>query len=69
MSGMNSQRTGLRVAAIIFAIVTIAHIARALTHAKVVLGHLTVPMQVSWVAIIVSGLLCVSMWRLSAGAR
>jgi uncharacterized membrane protein YecN with MAPEG domain len=63
---MNSQRTGLRVAAVIFGIVAIGHIARLLAHSKVLVGRFTVPMELSWVALIVSGLLCIWMWRLSA---
>lgn len=62
---MNSQRTALRVASVIFAIFGIAHIARLATHSKVTLGHFAVPMGLSWVALIVAALLCIWMWRLS----
>jgi uncharacterized membrane protein YecN with MAPEG domain len=66
MLGMNSQRTGLRVASVIFGIIAIAHIARLFAHSKVIIGHFAVPMQLSWVALIVGALLCIWMWRLSA---
>jgi len=63
---MNSQRTALRVASAIFAIFGIAHVARLATHSKVTVGHFAVPMELSWVALIVAVLLCLWMWRLSA---
>ena len=65
MWGMNSQRTGLRVASVIFGLFAIGHIARLFTHSKVTVGHLTVPMGLSWVALIIAALLCIWMWRLS----
>ena len=63
---MNSQRTGLRVASIIFAVFAIGHIARLVTHSKVTVGNLTIPMQASWIALIIAALLCLWLWRLSA---
>jgi hypothetical protein len=66
MSVMNSQRNGLRVAAVIFGLVTILHVVRLFRHAKITLASHVVPMEVSWIGIIVFGLLCVWMWRLSA---
>jgi hypothetical protein len=64
---MSSQRTGLRVASIIFAIFAIGHILRLINHAEVTLGTHTIPMGVSWVALIVAALLSIWMWRLSSG--
>jgi hypothetical protein len=62
---MNSQRTGLRVASIIFGIFAIGHLLRLLKQAPVTVGTLTIPMSVSWIALIVAAILCIWMWRLS----
>ena len=69
MSIMNSQRTGLWVASVIFGLVTLAHIVRLFRHAKVSFAMHTIPMEVSWIGIIVFGLLCIWMWRLSSATR
>jgi hypothetical protein len=62
---MNSQRTGLRVASIIFGIFAIGHLVRLLKQAQVTVGTCTIPMGVSWIALIVAAILCVWLWRLS----
>ena len=62
---MNSPTTGLRVASVIFGIFAIGHFLRLITHAQVTLGTHTVPMELSWVALIVAAILCIWMWRLS----
>jgi hypothetical protein len=62
---MNSQRTGLRVASIIFGIFAIGHLIRLLKQAQVIVGSHTIPMGVSWIALIVAAILCIWMWRLS----
>jgi hypothetical protein len=64
---MNSQRTGLRVASIIFAIFAIGHLLRLIKHAQVTVGTHTIQMGVSWIALIVAAILCIWMWRLSSG--
>ena len=66
---MNSQRTGLRIASVIFAIFAIGHIVRLFNHAKVTVGTHVMPMGVSWVALIVAAVLCIWLWRLSSGAK
>ena len=66
---MNSPRTGLRVASVIFAIFAIGHVLRLINHAQVTLGTHTIPMGVSWIALIVAVILCVWMWRLSNLAK
>jgi hypothetical protein len=65
---MNSPRTGLRVASVIFALFAIAHILRLINHARAMIGTLEIPMGVSWVALIIAGLLCLWLWRLSSRA-
>jgi len=62
---MNSPTTGLRVASIIFGIFAIGHLLRLITRAQVTLGTHTIPMGLSWIALIVAAILCIWMWRLS----
>jgi uncharacterized membrane protein YecN with MAPEG domain len=63
---MDSQKTGLRIASIIFGIFAIGHLLRLIKHAQVTVGTLTIPMSVSWIALIVAAILCIWMWRLSS---
>jgi len=69
MWGMNSQRTGLRVAALIFAIFAIGHAVRLFKHAKVMVATHQIPLELSWVALIIAAVLSIWMWRLSSAAR
>jgi hypothetical protein len=62
---MNSPTTGLRVASVIFGIFAIGHVLRLITHAQVMVGTHSIPMGVSWIALIIAAILCVWMWRLS----
>jgi len=62
---MNSPRTGLRVASVLFGIFAIGHLLRLITHAQVTVGTHTIPMGLSWIALIVAAILCIWMWRLS----
>ena len=66
---MNSQRMGLRVAALIFAIFAIGHAVRLFKHAKVMVATYQIPLEVSWVALIIAAVLSIWMWRLSSAAR
>jgi hypothetical protein len=63
---MNSQKTGLRVASVVFAIFAIGHIVRLLNHARVTVGTYHMPMGISVAALIIAGALCVWLWRLSS---
>ena len=63
---MNSQRIGLRVASVIFGLVALAHVLRWYKHAKISVASHVIPIEASWIGIIVFGLLCFWMWRLSA---
>jgi uncharacterized membrane protein YecN with MAPEG domain len=63
---MNSEKTGLRVASIIFALFAFGHVLRLIKHAQVTVGTHTIPMGVSWIALIVAAILCIWMWRLSS---
>ena len=62
---MNSPTTGLRVASVIFGIFAIGHLLRLINHAPVTVGTHSIPMGVSWVALIVAAILSIWMWRLS----
>jgi hypothetical protein len=62
---MNSPTTGLRVASVLFGIFAIAHLLRLITHTQVTVGTHSVPMGVSWIALVVAGILCIWFWRLS----
>jgi hypothetical protein len=62
---MNSPTTGLRVASVIFGIFAIGHLMRLINHAQVTVGTHTIPMGISWIALIIALLLCIWMWRLS----
>jgi uncharacterized membrane protein len=65
---MRSPRTGLRIAAVIFAIFALGHLLRLVTHMQVLLGNHEVSMGVSVIALIIASGLSVWMWRLSARA-
>jgi hypothetical protein len=62
---MNSPTTGLRVASVIFGIFAIGHVLRLINHSEVTVGTHTIPMGVSWIALIAAAILCIWMWRLS----
>ena len=63
---MNSPKTGLRVASVLFGIFAIGHLVRLINQAQVTVGTLTIPIGVSWIALIVAAVLCVWLWRLAS---
>ena len=63
---MNSPRTGLRVASVLFGIFAIGHLLRLINQARVTVGTLTIPMGVSWIALVVAAILCMWLWRLAS---
>jgi uncharacterized membrane protein YecN with MAPEG domain len=63
---MNSRATGLRIASVIFGIFAIGHLLRLVNQAQVTVGTHSIPMAVSWVALIVAVVLCIWLWRLSS---
>ena len=63
---MNPQKTGLRVASILFAIFAVGHLVRLVKNVQATVGTHTIPMGVSWIALIVAAILCIWMWRLSS---
>jgi hypothetical protein len=64
---MNPQKTGLRVASIIFAIFAIGHLLRLLNQTPVMVGSHQIPMGVSWLALVIAVLLCMWLWKLASG--
>ena len=67
-AGMNSQKAGLRVASVIFAIFALGHAVRLFKHAKVLVATHQIPMEVSWAALFIAGALSIWLWRLSSRA-
>ncbi len=63
---MNSQTTGLRVAAIVFGIFALGHGVRLYTQAKVIVATYQIPIGASWVALIIAGALCIWLLTLSS---
>jgi len=63
---MDSPATGLRVASVIFGIFAIGHLLRLINHAEVTVGTHTIPMGLSWVALIVAVIFSIWLWRLSS---
>ena len=63
---MNSPTVGLRVASVIFGIFAIGHLLRLINQAQVTVGTHTIPMALSWVALIVAVILCIWLWRLAS---
>jgi hypothetical protein len=66
---MNSQATGLKVAATIFGLFAIGHAVRLFNHAKVLVAGHQIPMAASWAGLIIAALLSIWMWRLSSCGR
>ena len=64
---MNSQMVGLRVAAVVFALVCLAQLLRFLLDVEVVAGGHTLPLWPSAIAAVVTGALSYWEWMLSRG--
>jgi hypothetical protein len=64
---MNSQKTGLRVASIIFGLFAIGHLYRLIKQIPVQVGSHQIPMGLSWVALVIAAILCIWLWRLASG--
>jgi hypothetical protein len=63
---MNLPKIGLRVAGVFFGIFAIGHLLRLINQVQINIGTLTIPMGVSWIALIVAAILCVWLWRLAS---
>lgn len=62
---MKSRTLGLRVAGTIFGVVALAHLWRLLARFEVVFAGWPVPLWVNAVGVVLTGALCVWLWRLS----
>ena len=63
-----SARTYCTVSAVVFAIVAIVHLVRAVQATPVVIGNWSAPTAISWVAVVIAGGLALWGFRL-AGSR
>ena len=61
---MNPQKTGLRVASVLFGLFAIGHLIRLINQIPVQVGSHQIPMGLSWVALIIAAILCIWLWRL-----
>ena len=64
---MKDQRSGLRVAGLLFALFSIAHLLRLFLRLDVQVGGHAIAMWPSWVAAFVAGAITVWLWSLSSG--
>ncbi len=62
---MNSPTTGLRVAALLFALFALGHLFRVLASAPVTVGSHTIPVWISVPLALAAALLSFWMWKLS----
>ncbi|MEO8547525.1 MAG: hypothetical protein ABI422_04070 [Sphingomicrobium sp.] len=60
---MNTSRPFTLLAAAIFALMALVHLYRIVTHFQIILGSHEAPMAASWLAIIITGLLAVMLYR------
>jgi len=60
------RKTFLAVAGVIFAVVALVHLARIALGWQIMIGSWTVPMWVSWIALVVAGALSFFGLRLAA---
>ena len=63
------MRTYLLISGTVFGVVTLLHVARLVLEWPAQLAGWTVPLWVSWIAILAAGALCIWAFRLAAQAR
>ncbi len=57
------MKTGTLLAIIVFTIVAVAHLLRLVDGTQIVVGSTTIPLWVSFVGILVPGLIVVLLWK------
>ena len=62
---MNSQKIGLRVASVLFAIFALLHLLRLLNQVQVIIGGQTIPLWISVLIALIAALLSFWTWKLS----
>ena len=65
---MNSPQLGLRVAGTIFGFVCLGHLVRLLRPFSIMAGSFSVPLWLSGLGLVITGLLCFWLWMLSFSA-
>jgi hypothetical protein len=60
---MTTNRPFTLLAAVIFALMALVHLYRMVTNFQIVLGSHTIPMAASWIAIVITALLAVMLYR------
>ena len=60
---MNTSRPFTLLAAAMFLVMALIHLYRIVTHFQIIAGSHTMPMAVSWIAIVITGLLAVMLYR------
>jgi len=60
---MSTRRPFTLFAAAIFAVMALVHLYRIATDFQIIIGSHTMPMLVSWLAIVVTGVLAVMLYR------
>ncbi len=60
---MNTRRPFTLLAAVIFALMAVAHIYRIATGFQMIVGSHPVPVAASWIGILISGALAVMLYR------
>ena len=60
---MTTSRPFTLLAAAIFLVMALVHIYRIVTHFQIVAGSHVMPMAVSWIGIVIAGLLAVMLYR------
>jgi len=60
---MTTNRPFTLLAAVIFALMALVHLYRIVTHFQIILGSHVVPMSASYVAIAITGMLAVLLFR------
>lgn len=63
---MNSQKVGLHVAALLFALFALGHLFRLVNQTQVIIGSQTIPLWISAPIALVAALLSLWMWKLAA---
>ena len=60
---MSENKPFTLIAAVIFALMALVHLYRIATHFQIIIGSHPIPMWVSWIAIVVTGLLAMMLYR------
>lgn len=60
---MSGNKPFTLIAAVIFALMALVHLYRIPTHFQIIIGSHPIPMWVSWIAIVVTGLLAMMLYR------